>query len=43
MADNTAASFNWQSAIDETFTDFSQQLINYFPQLIGTVGVRLLG
>ena len=43
MADNTAASFNWQSAIDETFSDFSQQLINYFPQLIGTVGVRLLG
>ena len=43
MADNTATSFNWQSAIDETFTDFSQQLINYFLQLIGTVGVLLLG
>ena len=43
MEDNTTASFNWQSAIDETFTDFSQQLINYFPQLIGTVGVLLLG
>lgn len=43
MEDNTTASFNWQSAIDETFTDFSQQLINYFPQLIGTIGVLLLG
>ncbi len=43
MADSTATSFNWQSAINETFTDFSQQLINYFPQLIGTVGVLLLG
>lgn len=43
MEDNTTASFNWQSAIDETFTDFSQRLINYFPQLIGTIGVLLLG
>lgn len=43
MADNTESSFDWQQAINDTFTDFSQQLINYFPQLLMTVGVLLIG
>jgi len=43
MADSTGSAFSWQAAINETFTDFSQQVINYFPQIIGTVGVLLLG
>lgn len=43
MADNVDSEFSWQSALNETFTDFTQQLINYFPQLLATVGVLLIG
>ena len=43
MADSADTDFSWQTAINETFTDFSQQAINYFPQILATVGVLLIG
>lgn len=43
MADSTGSEFSWQAAINETFSEFSQQVLNYFPQLLATVGVLLLG
>lgn len=43
MADAAATEFNWQAAINETFADFTQQIINYSPQLLATVGVLLIG
>lgn len=43
MADNAESGFSWQEAIRETFTDVSRQVVDYFPQLIGAIGVLLLG
>lgn len=43
MANSTDSEFSWQAAINETFSEFSQQVLNYFPQLLATVGVLLLG
>jgi hypothetical protein len=43
MADNVDSEFSWQSALNETFTDFTQQAINYFPQILATAGVLLIG
>ncbi len=43
MADNTINAFDWQAAISETFTQFSQQVINYAPQLFGCVAILIFG
>jgi hypothetical protein len=43
MADNAIAPFEWGPAINETFTGLSQQFIQYFPQLLGTVTLLLVG
>lgn len=42
MADNARA-FEWGPAIDETFGDLSQQFVQYFPQIVGTVALLLVG
>lgn len=43
MADNTTAPFDWGTAIDETFNDLSEQIVQYFPQLLGTATLMLVG
>jgi small-conductance mechanosensitive channel len=48
MADNSAqeavrAPFEWGAAIDETLNQLSQQFVQYFPQLLGTASLLLLG
>jgi small-conductance mechanosensitive channel len=45
MAENTAerAPFEWSAAIDETFNDLSQQFVQYFPQIVGTATLLLVG
>jgi hypothetical protein len=43
MADNTVNVFDWQAAISETFTQFSQQVINYAPQLLGCIALLIFG
>jgi len=43
MADNTNAAFEWGAAINATFGDFSQDLVRYFPQLLGTVTLLVVG
>lgn len=42
MAESTNA-FDWRTAIDETFNELSQQFVQYFPQLVGTVTLLLAG
>lgn len=43
MADNAANSFNWQEAFQETFDQFTQQVINYAPQILGCIAILVLG
>ena len=43
MADNTIDAFNWQQAINETFSQFSQQVIAYAPQLLGALSLLAFG
>ena len=43
MADEVPAPFEWRAAIDDTFNDLSQQIVQYFPQLLGTATLLLLG
>ncbi|MGV3592335.1 MAG: mechanosensitive ion channel family protein, partial [Gammaproteobacteria bacterium] len=43
MADSTRAAFEWRTAVDETFNELSQQFVQYFPQLVGTVTLLLVG
>lgn len=43
MAEPTRVPFQWRAAIDETFQDLSQQIVQYFPQLLGTATLLLLG
>lgn len=43
MADNITEPFNWRAAIDETYQDLSQQVIDYAPQLIGALVLLILG
>lgn len=43
MADSAIAPFEWGPAINETFSELSQQFIQYFPQLLGTVTLLLVG
>ena len=43
MAENTRAPFEWGAAFDETYNDLSQQFVQYFPQLLGTATLLLLG
>lgn len=43
MADSATNSFNWQQAFHETFNQFSQQVINYAPQILGCVAILVLG
>jgi small-conductance mechanosensitive channel len=43
MAENTRAPFEWGTAFDETFSDLSQQVVQYFPQLLGTATLLVLG
>lgn len=39
----TKQAFNWQQAIEETYQDFSRQIIDYAPQLIGALALLLIG
>ena len=41
--DNSTNAFNWHQALDETYQDFSRQIIDYAPQLIGALALLLLG
>lgn len=45
MAENVAERepFEWGAAIDETFNDLSQQFVQYFPQIVGTATLLLVG
>lgn len=43
MAESTRTPFEWGAAIDETFSGFSQQVVQYVPQLLGTATLLLLG
>lgn len=43
MGEEANAGFSWQAAIRDTFADFSQQVVDYFPQMLGAIGVLLLG
>lgn len=43
MAEVSRAPFEWGAAIEETFSGLSQQVVQYTPQLLGTVGLLLLG
>lgn len=43
MNEKTASAFNWHEAIDETYQEFSQQVINYAPQLIGAIALLIAG
>ncbi len=43
MEKNAAPSFNWHSAIDETFNEASQHFLNYVPQILGALVLLLLG
>jgi hypothetical protein len=39
----TRAPFEWRAAIDETFNDLSQQFVQYFPQIVGTIALLVVG
>lgn len=43
MAEAARAPFDWRTAVDETFNELSQQFVQYFPQLVGTVTLLLVG
>ena len=45
MAENVAesASFEWRAAVDETFNELSQQFVQYFPQIVATATVLVVG
>lgn len=43
MADASLAAFEWGSAIEETFSGLSQQIVLHTPQLLGAAGLLLLG
>ncbi len=43
MEDKSVNGFNWQIAIDETYQEFSQQIIDYAPQLFGAVALLAIG
>lgn len=43
MADASLAAFEWGAAIEETFSGLSQQIVQHTPQLLGTLGLLLLG
>src|SRR5690606_14402934 len=43
MAEATRAPFDWGTAIDETYNELSQQFVQYFPQLVGTATLLLVG
>lgn len=43
MAEATRAPFEWGTAFDETYNELSQQFVQYFPQLVGTATLLLVG
>lgn len=43
MKDNNTNSFNWDDAVNETYQNLSEQVVNYAPQLIGAVVLLLIG
>lgn len=43
MAEASRAPFEWGAAINETFSELSQRIVQYFPQLLGTALLLLLG
>lgn len=43
MAASADSDFSWQAVINDTFTQFTQQIIEYFPQVLATIGVLLIG
>ena len=42
MAD-TKQAFDWQSALAETYQEFTRQLIDHIPQLLGGLALLLFG
>jgi len=43
MEGSEEATFNWQAAVSDTFSNLSQQIVDYSPQLLGAIGVLLIG
>ncbi len=43
MAASADSDFSWQAVINDTFIQFTQQIIEYFPQVLATIGVLLIG
>lgn len=43
VEESTRAPFEWGDAIDETFNDLSQQFVQYFPQIVGTIALLVVG
>ena len=43
MAESADSGFSWQAVINDTFTEFTQKIIEYFPQVLATIGVLLIG
>lgn len=43
MSELKANAFDWQTAINETYQEFSQQVISYAPQIIGVIALLVLG
>lgn len=43
MEEKTVQAFNWRSAIDETYWEFSRNIIDYVPQLIGALALLITG
>lgn len=43
MPEAPQSTFNWKSALNETFQNFSQHLADYLPQLIGALLLLLVG
>lgn len=43
MPDTVKQPFDWHAALDQTYQEFSQQLLNYTPQLLGAIALLLCG
>lgn len=43
MAEPTTQAFDWHAALNQTYNEFSQKLLDYTPQLLGAVALLLCG
>ncbi|MBD5782257.1 mechanosensitive ion channel [Pelagicoccus sp. NFK12] len=43
MPDSTKQAFDWRNAVDQTYDEVSQQLLDYLPQLLGALALFLCG